>query len=434
MSARPNIILVVMDDLGYGDLSCMGNTILNTPRIDSIAAGGITLRHMYAASAVCTPSRAALLTGRYPQRVGLPKVLNPRDGTGLSAWEHTLPELLRDAGYRTAMFGKWHLGCRPEHYPTRHGFDEYAGLLYSNDMHPVELFEGEKISTADVDQAALTRAYTDQAIAFIERHSIERQAGRPFFVYLAHTMPHIPLHVEDEFAGRSAGGRYGDVVESLDHHVGRLLDALDDLGLAEDTLVMVTSDNGPWFEGSTGGLRGTKLHTYEGGIRVPFVARWPGRIPAGAVSDQPACLFDLLPTLTGLAGGTVPQDRPIDGVDVTALLTGGSMPQPRPLFFFHWWTLNAVRSGKWKLHLDRFPRDPSRAQGRELPQLFDLELDPAETYDLKDNHPDVLDHLTALGRDFEDEIAGQREAAEARAAGRATARHPADGGRPLSSR
>ncbi|TDC54608.1 hypothetical protein E1212_02365 [Jiangella ureilytica] len=415
--SRPNIVLVVMDDLGYGDLSCMGNTILRTPRIDSVAADGITLRHMYAASAVCTPSRAALLTGRYPQRVGLPRVLTPRDGTGLPAWEYTLPEMLRDAGYRTAMFGKWHLGCRPEHYPTRHGFDEYAGLLYSNDMHPVELFEGEKISTADVDQAALTRAYTDQAIDFVER-----QAGRPFFVYLAHTMPHIPLHVEDEFRGRSAGGRYGDVVESLDHHIGRLLDRLDDLGLSDDTIVMITSDNGPWFEGSTGGLRGTKLHTYEGGIRVPFVARWPGRIPAGAVSDEPVCLFDLLPTLAGMAGAAVPQDRPIDGVDVSAVLAGGSQPQPRPLFFFHWWTLNAVRYGRWKLHLDRFPRDPNRAQGKELPQLFDLELDPAETYDLRHGRLDVLEHLTGLAAHVEKEIDAQRLNAEARAAGRASVR------------
>ncbi|MFI7448635.1 sulfatase [Nonomuraea sp. NPDC049714] len=413
---QPNIVLVVMDDLGYGDLGCTGNTILRTPRIDSIAADGITLRHMYAASAICTPSRAALLTGRYPQRVGLPRVLSPRDGTGLSSWEHTLPEMLRDAGYRTAMFGKWHLGCRPEHYPTRHGFDEYAGLLYSNDMHPVELFEGEEISTTDVDQATLTGAYTDQAIDFIERH-----VDQPFFVYLAHTMPHIPLHVEEQFRGRSAGGRYGDVVESLDHHIGRLLGRLDDLGLADDTLVMVTSDNGPWFEGSTGGLRGTKLHTYEGGIRVPFVARWPGRIPAGAASDEPVCLFDLLPTLAALAGGTVPRDRPIDGVDVSEVLAGRSIPGPRPLFFFHWWTLNAVRSGPWKLHLDRFPRDPNRAHGMELPQLFNLEIDPAETYDLKDGHPDVLEHLTGLAKDFADEIAAQRPAAEARAAGRATA-------------
>jgi uncharacterized sulfatase len=283
---KPNIVLVVLDDLGYGDLSCMGNTILRTPRIDSIADDGINLRHMYATSSVCTPSRAALMTGRYPQRVGLPKVLSPEHGTGLSSWEYTLPRMLHDAGYRTAMFGKWHLGCRPEHYPTRHGFDEYAGLLYSNDMHPVELFEGDRISTEDVDQATLTGAYTDHAIDFITRN-----ADAPFFVYLAHTMPHIPLHVEDAFTGRSAGGRYGDVVESLDHHIGRLLDTLGDLGLADDTIIMVTSDNGPWFEGSTGGLRGTKLHTYEGGIRVPFVARWPGRIPAGSVSDEPACLF-----------------------------------------------------------------------------------------------------------------------------------------------
>lgn len=412
---QPNIVLVVMDDLGYGDLGCMGNSILRTPRIDSIAANGITLRHMYAASSVCTPSRAALLTGRYPQRVGLPRVLSPRDGTGLSSWEYTLPEMLHDAGYRTAMFGKWHLGCRPEHYPTRHGFDEYAGLLYSNDMHPVELFEGEQLSTADVDQATLTGAYTDQAIDFVERH-----ADQPFFIYLAHTMPHIPLHVEEASQGRSAGGRYGDVVESLDHHIGRLLDTLDGLGLADDTLVMVTSDNGPWFEGSTGGLRGTKLHTYEGGIRVPFVAQWPGRIPAGVGSDEPVCLFDLLPTLARLGGGTVPSDRPIDGMDVSDVLTGGSIAGSRPLYFFHWWTLNAVRSGPWKLHLDRHPRDLNRAQDKELPQLFNLELDPAETYDLSDGHPDVLDHLTTLAKHFEEQIAGQRTAAEARAAGRAT--------------
>ncbi|MFC4852718.1 sulfatase [Actinophytocola glycyrrhizae] len=412
---KPNIVLVVMDDLGYGDLSCMGNTILRTPRIDSIADDGVTLRHMYATSSVCTPSRAALMTGRYPQRVGLPKVLSPEHGTGLSSWEYTLPRMLHDAGYRTAMFGKWHLGCRPEHYPTRHGFDEYAGLLYSNDMHPVEMFEGDRISSADVDQATLTSTYTDHAIDFVTRN-----ADVPFLVYLAHTMPHIPLHVEDEFRGRSAGGRYGDVVESLDHHVGRLLDTLGDLGLADDTVVMVTSDNGPWFEGSTGGLRGTKLHTYEGGIRVPFVARWPGRIPAGSVSDEPACLFDLLPTLAALGGGAVPRDRPVDGVDISAVLTGGQAPTPRTLYFFHWWTLNAVREGPWKLHLDRHPRDLNRAQGKELPQLFNLELDPAESYDLSHGHPEVVEHLAGQAARFEAEIAEQRPAAEARAGGRAT--------------
>jgi uncharacterized sulfatase len=414
---RPNIVLVVMDDLGYGDPGCMGNTILRTPRIDSVAEDGITLRHLYATSAVCTPSRAALMTGRYPQRVGLPKVLSPEHGTGLPPFEYTLPRLLRDTGYRTAMFGKWHLGSRPEHYPTRHGFDEYAGLPYSNDMHPVEMFEGDEISTGDVDQATLTRAYTDHAIDFISRN-----AEVPFFVYVAHTMPHIPLHVEDAFTGRSAGGRYGDVVESLDHHTGRLLDTLDELGLADDTLVMVTSDNGPWFEGSTGGLRGNKLHTYEGGIRVPFVARWPGRIPEGATSDAPVCLFDLLPTLSALTGGAVPADRPVDGIDISSVLTGGSPPGPRPLYFFHWWTLNAVREGPWKLHLDRHPRDQNRAQGKELPQLFNLELDPGETHDLRHGNPGVVERLTGLAARFAAEIAEQRPAAEARAAGRVTAR------------
>ena len=412
---RPNIVLVVMDDLGYGDFGCMGNPLLNTPRVDAVAADGITMRHMYAASAVCTPSRAALLTGRLPQRVGLPRVLSPRDGTGLSAWEYTVPEMLRDAGYRTGMFGKWHLGCRPEHYPTRHGFDEYAGLLHSNDMHPVEMFEGESITSTDVDQATLTSAYTDQAIDFIRRH-----ADEPFFAYVAHTMPHIPLHVDEEFAGRSAAGRYGDVVECLDHHIGRLIDTLTELGLADDTLVMITSDNGPWFEGSTGGLRGNKLHTYEGGIRVPFIAQWPGRIPARSRSDDPASLTDLLPTLATFAGGRVPSDRPVDGVDISGALTGGSMPDREPLYFFHWWTLNAVRSGPWKLHLDRFPRDPNRAHGRELPQLFNLDLDPAEAYDLKDRHPDVLDQLTTKAIQLREEILAQQSEAEARAAGRIT--------------
>jgi arylsulfatase A-like enzyme len=410
---RPNIVLVVMDDLGYGDFGCMGNALLNTPRVDSVAAGGITMRHMYAASAVCTPSRAALLTGRYPQRVGLPRVLSPRDGTGLSEWEYTLPAMLRDAGYRTGMFGKWHLGCRPEHYPTRHGFDEYAGLLYSNDMHPVEMFDGESIVCADVDQAALTGKYTDQAIDFIRRAD-----DRPFFVYLAHTMPHIPLHVEREFQGRSAAGKYGDVVECLDHHIGRLLDTLAERGLIDDTLIMITSDNGPWFEGSTGGLRGNKLHTYEGGIRVPFIAQWPAHVPAGVVSNDPACLIDLLPTLATLVGGVVPTDRPIDGVDISTVLAGGPSPGRAPLYFFHWWTLNAVRSGRWKLHLDRFPRDPNRAHGKELPQLFDLDVDPTESYDVKDRHPDVLEELSGIAAQFSAQILTQQSEAEARAAGR----------------
>lgn len=410
---RPNIVLVFMDDMGYGDLGCTGNPAIRTPRMDAVAAAGVVFTQMYSASPVCTPSRAALLTGRYAPRVGLPRVLHPQDEMGLSGWEQTLPQLLSGCGYRTGMFGKWHLGCRPEHNPTRHGFEEYLGLLYSNDMDPLRLYAGEHVVESAVDQATLTGRYTDAAIEFIERNT-----DTPFFVYLPHTMPHIPLHVEEAFRGRSAGGVYGDTIECIDFHLGRLLDRLDQLGLADSTLVIITSDNGPWFEGSTGGLRGRKFDTYEGGIRMPFVARWPAGIPAGTVCDQPACLTDLLPTLVGLAGGSVPADRPIDGVDIADGLRGGDVPEREALYFFFDWTLNAVRSGRWKLHLDRAPRDPHREHHRELPQLFDLHTDPGECYNLADRQPQVLARLSELARRFGAEIADQRAEAEARAAGK----------------
>lgn len=408
---RPNIVLVVMDDMGYGDMGCFGGSVVKTPNMDGLAERGITFRHMYASSSTCTPSRASLLTGRYAQRVGLPRVIFPHEGQGLSGWELTIGDLLRDQGYRTAMYGKWHLGSRPEHNPVRHGFDEFAGLLYSNDMDPVHLYEDEKVAEADVDQAQLTRFYTDRAIAFIEQH-----AADPFFVYLAHTMPHIPLHVEPEFRDRSEGGTYGDTIECIDFHLGRLLDALADRGLTDDTLVIVTSDNGPWFEGSTGGLRGRKIETWEGGIRMPFVARWPEGIPAGSICDEPACFIDLLPTLVSLAGGATPADRPVDGIDLTSALRGRSMPERTAIYFFQYWNLNAVRSGRWKLHVSRhgYPHpDP-----RELPQLFNLEVDPSESYNVANREPAVVNELTALADRFADEIARQRQVAEGRAAGR----------------
>lgn len=408
---QPNIVLVFMDDMGYGDMGCMGGRVVRTPRMDGIAANGVAFRHMYSAASVCTPSRAALMTGRYPQRVGLPRVLFPHDGQGLPEWEQTIPEILRDRGYRTAMYGKWHLGCRPEHNPVRHGFDEFCGLLYSNDMDPVHLYEGEKVVETDVDQATLTRRYTDRAIEFIEAES-----DRPFFVYLPHTMPHIPLHVEEGFRGQSRGGTYGDTIECIDHHLGRIMDRLAELGLLEDTLVIVTSDNGPWFEGSTAGLRGRKMEVWEGGIRMPFVAQWPGQIPAGTVNDEPACFIDLLPTLAGLAGGAPAPDRPIDGIDIWPAFRGEAMPEREALYFFQAWTLNALRSGRWKLHVDRFPL-PDR---RELPQLFDLELDPGESYNQADREPAVLARLTALAERFAAEITAQRTVAEGRASGRVT--------------
>ncbi|MBF8186132.1 sulfatase [Nonomuraea sp. K274] len=409
MNDRPNVVLVFMDDMGYGDMGAMGGTVVKTPRMDSVANNGIAFRHMYSAAPVCTPSRAALMTGRYAQRVGLPRVLFPHEGEGLSSFERTVPEVLKDSGYRTAGYGKWHLGCRPEHNPRRHGFDEFYGLLYSNDMDPVHMYDGEKPVQTEVDQSLVTRQYTDKAIEFIERGGEE-----PFFVYLAHTMPHIPLHVEEGFRGTSRGGTYGDTIECIDFHLGRLLDKLDELGLTDDTLVIVTSDNGPWFEGSTGGLRGRKIDTWEGGIRMPFVAQWPARIPAGSVCDEPACFIDLLPTLAGLAGGEVPADRPVDGIDIGSALLGGPMAEREALYFFHNWTLNALRQGKWKLHVDRNPQ-PDR---RELPQLFDLEADPSESYNVANLEPEVVARLTELATAFSAEIAAQQLDAQGRAAGR----------------
>jgi len=407
---RPNIVLIFMDDMGYGDLSCTGSSLIRTPRMDEIGEQGLTFTQMYSAAPTCTPSRASLLTGRYAQRVGLPRVIFPEEPEGLPDSEVTIAHLLGEQGYACGAFGKWHLGARPQHSPLRHGFDRFVGLPYSNDMHPVQLHvedaeDGSRIER-DVDQSALTRRYTDEAMDFIDEHRDE-----PFFVYLPHTMPHIPLHVEPEFRGTSSAGTYGDVIECLDHHVGRLTDHLEERGLAENTIVIVTSDNGPWFEGSTGGLRGRKIDTYEGGIRMPFLIRWPGRIAPGTRTSTPACFIDLLPTLVGLAGGAPPTDRPIDGVDIRDCLDGGEVPE-RSLYFFSHWHLNAMRRGRWKLHVDRFPTKDLR----ELPQLFDLEADPGECYNLASLHPELLEELRADLEGFAELIEAQREQAERRAA------------------
>jgi len=402
---RPNIVLIFMDDMGYGDLGCTGSPLIRTPRMDSVAEDGMTFTQMYSAAPTCTPSRAALLTGRYAQRVGLPRVIFPDDPAGLSDQEVTIAEVLGEQGYACGAFGKWHLGARTEHSPLRHGFDRFVGLPYSNDMHPVVLHVDQEIEE-DVDQATLTRRYTDEAIDFIDDH-----ADEPFFVYLPHTMPHIPLHVEEGFRGTSAAGTYGDVIECLDHHVGRLLDHLEARGQTDNTLVMITSDNGPWFEGSTGGLRGRKIDTYEGGIKMPFLARWPARIAPGSTCATPSCFIDLMPTLANLTGASMPEDRPIDGIDLTSCLLGGDVAE-RTLHFFSHWHLNAVRRGRWKLHVDRFPSTDLR----ELPQLFDLEADPAESYNLASLHPGVLADLQERRDAFAAEIAAQQAEAERRAA------------------
>ena len=381
---QPNVVVIFMDDMGYGDMGCFGSTSIRTPNMDRVGETGIRFTQMYAAASICTPSRCGLLTGRYGQRAGIGRVLFPRDTEGIAAQDTTVAEYLKTAGYATCMAGKWHLGCRPEHNPIRHGFDEYFGLLYSNDMSPLHLYDGEDVIEEEVDQADLTRRYTDRAIEFVQAHRDE-----PFFVYLAHTMPHIPLYVEPAFRGQSDGGTYGDTIECIDFHLGRLMDKLDEFGLAEDTLLIVTSDNGPWFEGSTGGYRGRKFDVYEGGIRMPFVARQPGTIPAGSVCEQVASQLDLLPTIANLAGADLPGERTFDGVDISPALVGGDVPPHEQLCYFFHDTLQAIRVGKWKLHV-AFGFDDKT---KEMPQLFDMERDPQESYNLADKYPDVVADL-----------------------------------------
>lgn len=416
--ARPNIVQIVLDDLGRGDLSCTGSPLIATPRMDAAASDGVIADHAYSTAPTCTPSRAALLTGRYAQRVGLQRVVFPDESEGLSRHEHTIAGVLARSGYRCGAYGKWHLGDGPHHSPLRHGFEDFFGLPYSNDMDPVYLVDGQRRLDGNVDQTQLTRQYTDRAMDFISRHR-----GVPFFVHLAHTFPHIPLHVEVGFRGSSAAGTYGDTVECVDHHIGRLLDHLDELGLAENTLVIITSDNGPWFEGSTGGLRGRKIDCYEGGIRMPFIARWPGEIPAGTRTDDVVSLMDLPVTYAALAGTAMPDDRPIDGVDITASLTGQAAPSRPPLFFYSHWDLHAVREGRWKLHLQRIGHDR-----RELPQLVDLERDPQESYNLQSLFPDVMEHMLALAADFDREIQAQKDEAIARSRSHRHEGHHVPGG------
>lgn len=370
-----NIVVIFLDDVGIGDIGCYGSSLIRTAAIDSLAERGARWTNMYSSAPSCTPSRAALLTGCYPPRVNLPRVLFPQDANGLAAHETTLAEYLKEAGYATGIFGKWHLGARPEHHPSRHGFDRFFGLLYSNDMTPLQLYDGDAVVEDPVDQATLTRRYTEHAIEFI------RNAGdRPFFAYIAHTMAHIPLFVEDEFAGTSRAGLYGDVIESLDHYIGMLLDELDRLGKTDDTIVMFTSDNGPWFEGGTVGLRGRKGNVEDGGLRMPFIASWPGAIEPGTTITEPAALVDVLPTLAALSGVELDAERPIDGRDFSAHLAGEPARQRDPIHCYAdgSTTLAAVRHGRWKLHI----------QGRW--RLYDMDRDPEESYDLASRHPDLV--------------------------------------------
>lgn len=418
------MVLIVADDLGWGDLGCYGQRKWRTPHLDALAERGARFTDFYVTQPVCSASRAAILTGCYPNRVGIQGALVPSSLHGLAASETTLAEVARSRGYATACIGKWHLGWQPQFLPTRQGFDEFFGIPYSNDMWPghpenpkdwpaLPLFEGERVIEFVEDQSEFTARYTARAVDFIERSVAQR---RNFFVYLAHPMPHAPLFASARFRGRSGAGLYGDVIEELDASLGAIDAALERLGVADDTLIVFTSDNGPWLSygehaGDTGGLREGKGTTFEGGVRVPFIARWPGRIRAGTVVSEPAMTIDLLPTIARALHAPAPP-LPIDGCDITALLTGepgARSPHDALLFHYHAGHLEALRAGRWKLHLPhsyRTLREGERARdgvpveydygARIELSLFDLVDDPGETRNVAAEHPALVERLCAL--------------------------------------
>lgn len=431
---RPNVIVILADDLGYGDLSSYGHPTIRTPHLDRLAAEGQRWTSFYAGAPVCSPSRAALLTGRLPVRTGVygrenpttgansgPGVFGPTLPTGLPASEITIAEMLKARGYATALIGKWHLGSRPEMLPATQGFDLHFGLPYSNDMDPapglkmsrelmfnprseywlVPLLRNGEVVEQPIRQETLTERLTDEAIRFVEAHR-----GDPFFMLLAHPMPHVPLFRSKAFEGRSAAGVYGDVVEELDANVGRLVDALRRTGLDRRTLVVFTSDNGPWrvydqHGGSAGPLRDGKASTWEGGFRVPGIFWAPGRVAPGTIVQMGAHL-DLLPTIATLAGVAPPADRPLDGVDLSPTLLRGA-PSARTTFGF--WRndeLMAFRSGPWKAHWvtrGAYGRGEPRVE-HDPPKLYHLDVDPGEQFDVAARHPEVVEALTAAARQY----------------------------------
>lgn len=390
----PNIVLIYADDLGYGDLGCYGSSIA-TPNLDRMASEGVRFTDFYSPNPVCSPSRAGLLTGRYPVRTGVPDVLFPNQA-GLPDSETTLAQVLKAREYRTTCIGKWHLGDIPQCMPLRRGFDEFFGIPYSNDMNPRPLMRNTTVIEREATLETLTGRYTEEAVAFIRR-----SRDVPFLLYMPHTFPHIPLAASERFRGKSHLGLYGDVVEELDWSVGEVLAALKNEGLDEDTLVVFASDNGPWFSGSPGRLRGRKGTTYEGGVRVPFIARMPGRIEPGRVCEGVASGMDMLPTIAALTGAPLPAN-PLDGIDIWPLLSGERDELEREaLLYFDSVNLQCARLGKWKLHVSRYncpPFVPVPPEGRmnlplDSPELFNMEQDPDESYNLADDFPEVVTEI-----------------------------------------
>jgi len=419
-SRLPNFVIILIDDQGYADVGCFGAEGFETPNLDRMAAEGVRFTDFYVAAASCTPSRAALMTGCYPQRVGLPQVIGPSAKIGINSEETTIAEILKPLGYATACYGKWHLGHHPKFLPKRHGFDDYFGLPYSNDMWPhhpehperypdLPLVEGERVIEYNPDQTQLTTWYTERAVKFIE----ENKDG-PFFLYVPHSMVHVPLHVSDKFKGKSEQGLYGDVVMEIDWSVGQILSTLKRLDIDENTLVIYCSDNGPWLSygdnaGSAKPLREGKGTSFDGGQREPTIMRWPGRIPDGTVCNEPASTMDILPTIAKLGGAQLPPRR-IDGKNIWPLMSSqpGAKSPHEAFFYYHGWALEAVRSGKWKLHLPHKYRtlggrpggtggQPAKYEQAEIGlALFDLEKDVGEKHDVSSEYPDVVKRLLAL--------------------------------------
>jgi len=428
----PNLVIIFTDDQGYQDVGCFGSPKIKTPHLDQMAKEGRRFTDFYVSAPVCTPSRASLLTGCYAQRVSLPGVLFPNSQVGLNPEETTIAELLKARGYATACIGKWHLGFQEQFLPPRHGFDSYYGIPYSNDMwlapdmkfaadaklppdakldelkkgvrkkNDVPLLRNEEVVEYPADQATLTKRYTEEAVRFITANK-----GKPFFLYLPHTMPHIPLFASEAFKGKSAAGLYGDTIEEIDWSVGQILAAIKKLGLAESTLVVFTSDNGPWLSMKQNGgcalpLRGGKFGVWEGGMREPCIMWWPGRVPAGTVCSEVAATIDLLPTLAKLAGAEAPTDRTIDGKDIWPLMAGveGAKSPHEAYFFFRGGALAAVRSGDWKLHRP----GAQGGKGKASAELFNLREDIGETTNVADKHPEVVERLSALAAKMADDI------------------------------
>lgn len=410
----PNIVILFVDDLGYGDLGCYGHPSIRTPNLDRMAAEGMRFTDFYSAAPVCTPSRAALLTGRYAPRSGMAsekrRVLFPNSTGGLPAGEITLAEALKEQGYATACIGKWHLGYQREYLPRQNGFDYFYGLPYSNDMDRlpsaggpsgsltpkvewwnVPLIRNEEVIERPANQHTLTERYTKEALRFIDRSK-----DQPFLLYLPYTMVHVPLFASKKFEGKSLRGLYGDTLEEIDWSVGRILDSLRKQKLDRNTLVFFTSDNGPWLiqkltGGSAGLLREGKGSTWEGGMREPGIAWWPGKIKPGSVTSEVACTMDLFATSIALAGGTLPTDRPIDGVDMRPILFGSGPGNRQSFFYYRDTEVYAARKGRFKAHFitrSAYGRDP--AEKHDPPLLFDLASDPSEQYNVAAQHPQVI--------------------------------------------